>query len=761
MAKKNIEDEEFEKLFREFIDPEKESDEAPEDESTDNLNDPTDETLPFPREISDKVADAMMNKDRPERYFKDDVASVSLEMVAPNFTKGSFWNSSVEVTFRPKPKIRFRQHRFACFIYDENYFPICSGAKECEPKRPKSRAMTLRMTTSHIWIPGNYILMVHDTWSTDVVQIDFTIDEELNTKLGAPRLCQYGEPQQVLVTCMEGDSDDWDFVSHRPGVAQFRRKAMEACRLLLYNEIRKEKGIGEMDASESLLICTRNDDIDEEFLKHFMKLMFPGCHSVYADCATLYNPGCANPYEPLTDLLNVNMRALCLTNLKELLGPNGKVMMRSVIDKVRDSRGSLSLWLCGTRLEIDELMGLYPSLRQFFFAGSYVEQQPYTPFELVDAFLTGVVNEYMKPNFPVKDRLTRTVLQGYRQGTLTSWSLADVHRFVIEEIRPRYLQRVMADMLDDSAKYLQEEDVPFEKLVSGSSAFDESIRELNEMIGLDTVKQGIMTMANQARLFSERQRRGLHTSNKMIFHSVFTGNPGTGKTTVARKLGKIYRSLGLLSKGEVIAVDRTRLVGQYLGQTEDNMKVVLEEAKGNVLFIDEAYDLSTGSDDRKDFGYRVLESLLTVLTQPNPDMLIIFAGYEKEMNAMLNSNPGLQGRFPYHYRFDDYSADQLMEIALKLFERDEYILTDEAAAEMQDDITQVLNQKLPNFGNARWVEQFVNNGIIPAMADRIYASGSNDLQHIEAADVSKAFEKFKPAPIDLKSTRHRVKGFRA
>ena len=104
-------------------------------------------------------------------------------------------------------------------------------------------------------------------------------------------------------------------------------------------------------------------------------------------------------------------------------------------------------------------MGLYPSLRQFFFAGSYVEQQPYTPFELVDAFLTGVVNEYMKPNFPVKDRLTRTVLQGYRQGTLTSWSLADVYRFVVEEIRPRYLQRVMADMLDDSAKYLQEEDV--------------------------------------------------------------------------------------------------------------------------------------------------------------------------------------------------------------------------------------------------------------------------------------------------------------
>ena len=161
------------------------------------------------------------------------------------------------------------------------------------------------------------------------------------------------------------------------------------------------------------------------------------------------------------------------------------------------------------------------------------------------------------------------------------------------------------------------------------------------------------------------------------------------------------------------------------------MKVILEEAKGNVLFIDEAYNLNTGSDDRKDFGFRVLDSLLTVLTQPNPDMLIIFAGYEKEMDDMLNSNPGLQGRFPYRYQFDDYSAEQLMEIALKIFERDEYILSDEALAVMRDDIALTLSMKRPNFANARWVEQFVNNGIIPAMADRIYASGSTDLQHIE------------------------------
>ena len=754
MEKKHNDDEEFERLLREFIEQDYKAEDTPDHDAT------TEATLPFPRPMDDRVANAMMNMERHERNFKEDVASVSIQ-IAPGFEKGLLWNGPVEVTFRPKHKVRFRDHRFNCFIYTEGFFPICSTSGDCEIKRTKGRAMTLQMSSNHIWIPGKYILLIQDTYACAVHQIDFQIDEALQATLSEPRLCRYGEAEDVLATCIEGKDDDWSFVAKRPGVAQFRRKAMEARRLVLYNEIRKDKGLGEIDTCENLLICTRNDDIDTDFLEYFQKLMFINGQTTCVDCSSLYNPGYNNPYEPLNEMLAEPMRALCLTNMKELLGSNGKVMVRAIINKVRDPKDGTYLWLCGTRQEIDDVLGLYPSLRQFFIAESYVEQEPYTPFELVEAFLTDVVNENMQPNILVKDHLTRTVLQGFKQGTLASWSLADIHRFVIEEIRPRYLRRVMNDMLDELEANLQEEDIPFHKLTSGSSAFDESIRELSEMIGLDNVKQAIKTMANQARLFTERRRKGLHTSNEMIFHSIFTGNPGTGKTTIARKLGKIYRSLGLLSKGEVIAVDRTRLVGQYLGQTEDNMKIILEEAKGNVLFIDEAYALATGGDDRRDFGNRVLESLLTVLTQPNPDMLVIFAGYEKEMDAMLNTNPGLSGRFPYRYQFEDYSADQLMEIALHLFERDEYILTDEAHNALQQAIAQALGQKQPNFGNARWIEQFVNNGVIPAMADRIYATGSDDLQHIEASDITKAYETFKPKPIEPKPTRHRVKGFGA
>ena len=322
-----------------------------------------------------------------------------------------------------------------------------------------------------------------------------------------------------------------------------------------------------------------------------------------------------------------------------------------------------------------------------------------------------------------------------------------------EEIRPRYVKRTMEDFDFDEVPLLSTDDIDASLFAPSRETFEQCMAELNAMVGLDEVKQGIQTMANNTRFFLERRRRGLPTTGDMAYHCIFTGNPGTGKTTVARQLGRIYHTLGLLSRGEVIAVDRTRLVGRYIGETEENMKAVLEEARGNVLFIDEAYNLYDGSGDRKDFGARVIDSLLTVLSQPDPDMLIVFAGYEKEMDAMLNTNPGLMGRFPYKYKFKDYNAGQLMEIANRLFERDAYILTDEASALLQKTIAQTLSQPTANFGNARWMEQYIQNGIIPAMADRLAATASGDYQHIEASDILKAYERFNPKAVELKPRR--------
>ena len=129
-------------------------------------------------------------------------------------------------------------------------------------------------------------------------------------------------------------------------------------------------------------------------------------------------------------------------------------------------------------------------------------------------------------------------------------------------------------------------------------------------------------------------------------------------------LGKVFHSIGILSRGDVVVTERSKLVGRYIGETERNVNEVLRRAQGNVLFIDEPATLYDGANDRKDFGMRVIEALLTVLAQPDPDMVVILAGYEKEMNEMLKTNPGMEGRFPHKFNFPDYNACELNQISL-------------------------------------------------------------------------------------------------
>ena len=241
------------------------------------------------------------------------------------------------------------------------------------------------------------------------------------------------------------------------------------------------------------------------------------------------------------------------------------------------------------------------------------------------------------------------------------------------------------------------------------------------MVGLRTLKETLSTTFCQVRFKERRRRMGLPVGEETASHVIFTGNPGTGKTTVARLLGRIYRALGLLSKGEVISTERRELVGEYIGQTEEKMNAILRRARGNVLFIDEAYSLCTDSDDRRDYGRHVVESLLSVLTEPHPDMVVVLAGYDDEMDRLMQSNPGLKSRFPYKFHFADYTADELMQIAGLTLERGGYRLTPEAGELLRDTVENALAHKDRFFANARWVNRFVTSGILPAMARRVMA----------------------------------------
>lgn len=680
-----------------------------------------------------------------------DISSISLTLSAKNLS--IYTDGSVTVNIKAKSGSYIKKDRFSCFIYTDDYYPICNSDESGKQLPINGGCIDIEIQSHKIWLPGDYILFVLDETTKSQLRIDFSLDDRLRVICGEPKECNSGSLDYVLTSCVENSDASWDVVATAPGAAQLRRYVLECNQFKNYNKLRKQLNVKELKCNRNLLIYTYNQDWSVQTLEMFKKLCVFGTYFTHIDCSSLNNVSSVSQTLALDEKFKGTNHVYCLTNLSSLLASDGKMVVKKVEERMHDEKGLCTLWLCGSRQEIDSVMEVYPLLREFFLSSNRLEQQPYTGFEIVQAFISEFKKVDLMPTDEVKDGLSRAILKCQEDGSIGTWSLSSIHHFIVQDVLPRYVKRAINDIVSEDISPLTMEDIDLSLLPHTTSAFEDSIKELDRMVGLDDIKQSIITMANQARFCLERRRAGFPTSDDTPRHAIFTGNPGTGKTTVAKMIGRIYHSLGVLSKGEVICADRTRLVGRYVGETENNMKIVLAEAHGNVLFIDEAYNLYDGADDRQDYGNHVLDSLLTVLAQPNPDMVIILAGYEKEMDAMLNSNPGLSGRFTYKYRFNDYNAEQLMEIACNLFNRDQYVLTDEAKDMLTETISETVSQRTKNFGNARWVEQFVKNGIIPAMADRVIHATTKDYQHILVSDVVEGYKRFNPNVIELKPRR--------
>lgn len=286
---------------------------------------------------------------------------------------------------------------------------------------------------------------------------------------------------------------------------------------------------------------------------------------------------------------------------------------------------------------------------------------------------------------------------------------------------------------------LKAEDVPHPQV----GRYQMSMDKLNELVGLKKLKYNIESHLNLVRFAQLRRQNGLKATMPPL-HMIFTGNPGTGKTTVANLLGEIYASLGILKTGQVIAVDRKKLVGQYIGDTEDNTKRYLQQAHGNILFIDEAYTLVADPDDKKDFGPKVLDCLLEELSKESTDMIIILAGYPDEMEKMLHSNKGLKSRFPYTFHFEDYTEEELMEIAVLTAQSSGYTLSDEAMKKLRKlvhrEMEHTSKKNRQHFGNARFITRLISSQIIPNMSCRVLGLEGGTvspqlLSRIEAADI--------------------------
>lgn len=231
--------------------------------------------------------------------------------------------------------------------------------------------------------------------------------------------------------------------------------------------------------------------------------------------------------------------------------------------------------------------------------------------------------------------------------------------------------------------------------------------ELNALVGLEKVKSKVQDLIVYQKIQKMRREQNLHSA-KNTLHLAFTGNPGTGKTTVARIVGRIYKQIGLLSKGHFVEVSRTDLIAGYQGQTALKVKKVIEQAKGGVLFIDEAYSI-TENDHTDSYGRECLTELTKALEDYREDLVVIVAGYTEPMNQFFESNPGLKSRFNTFIEFDDYSANELDEILVSMCKNNDYILTDEVKKKIHFYFEQQTSSKDKSFSNGRLVRNLFDD----------------------------------------------------
>ena len=387
-------------------------------------------------------------------------------------------------------------------------------------------------------------------------------------------------------------------------------------------------------------------------------------------------------------------------------------IVRALVDCLTNTR-KYKRWmlvLVGEPEGMESLLSSYPDLKKCLSAPIYMED--FKPTELFGMFDLCCHERKIRLSDEARKKLEMYVLHKYNRrgpGFTNAWL---VQTLFDDAVIPAMFNR-LKDIKRPKKKQLElvlPEDIP-----SVGEPKDDIMAELDNLIGLGKIKTRVKDFLYSIRLAQRRMELGLPT-NMPRLHMAFLGNPGTGKTTVAEIIGKVFASWGILSGGRVIRTEKSQMVGQFIGETEFKMTNLLARARGNILFIDEAYQLAEGGE--KDHGRIVMNSLLTELGKENLDMVVILAGYTAPMKRLLESNEGIESRFPNVFNFEDYTTDELLEIGKQMIRKQGFTLTEGAAGNMRQIIQEESDKPSPRFGNGRFVSNLLQNEILATLGAR-------------------------------------------